>query len=81
MASNRYHGNEHSPSPTHVTTSLSDSLPPVFSQDQPKEYTTTSHVQTNNSDSAPSPQPVTRKLCVRHQRMADEGTSLNLQQV
>ena len=29
---------------------------------------------------APS-QPPARKLCVRHQRMADEGTNLKLQQV
>ena len=27
------------------------------------------------------PQPPARKLCVRHQRMADEGISLKLQQV
>lgn len=27
------------------------------------------------------PQPPARKLCVRHQRMADEGTNLKLQQV
>jgi F-box/WD-40 domain protein MET30 len=26
-------------------------------------------------------QPPARKLCVRHQRMADEGTNLKLQQV
>lgn len=30
-------------------------------------------------DSAPLASP--RKLCVRHQRMADEGTNLKLQQV
>jgi F-box and WD-40 domain protein MET30 len=29
----------------------------------------------------PLVQPPPRKLCVRHQRMADEGTSLKLQQV
>ncbi|KAG6829668.1 hypothetical protein H0H92_003911 [Tricholoma furcatifolium] len=29
----------------------------------------------------PPPQHSTRKLCVRHQRMADEGTNLKLQQV
>lgn len=28
-----------------------------------------------------SPQPPARKLCVRHQRMADEGTIIKLQQV
>ena len=28
-----------------------------------------------------SPQPAARKLCVRHQRMADEGTNLKLQHV
>ena len=28
-----------------------------------------------------SSQPAARKLCVRHQRMADEGTNLKLQQV
>jgi hypothetical protein len=27
------------------------------------------------------PAPSTKKLCVRHQRMADEGTNLKLQQV
>lgn len=31
------------------------------------------------SDAAPQPPP--RKLCVRHQRMADEGTNLKIQQV
>lgn len=30
---------------------------------------------------AASSQPAARKLCVRHQRMADEGTNLKLQQV
>jgi F-box/WD-40 domain protein MET30 len=36
-----------------------------------------------NSDRPPTPppQPSSRKLCVRHQRMADEGTNLKLQQV
>lgn len=29
----------------------------------------------------PETQPSPRKLCVRHQRMADEGTNLKLQQV
>lgn len=33
-----------------------------------------------DGDDVPS-QPPARKLCVRHQRMADEGTNLKLQQV
>lgn len=32
-------------------------------------------------DASASSQPPARKLCVRHQRMADEGTNLKLQQV
>ena len=36
---------------------------------------------TSEEQSAPAPsQPPARKLCVRHQRMADEGTNLKLQQ-
>lgn len=41
--------------------------------------------QTNSSskteEPAPPSQPPPRKLCIRHQRMADEGTNLKLQQV
>ena len=33
------------------------------------------------SETVPKPPPPPRKLCVRHQRMADEGTNLKLQQV
>lgn len=42
-----------------------------------------SDVVTNSEDNTtPTPsQPAARKLCVRHQRMADEGTNLKLQQV
>lgn len=39
----------------------------------------------NTAQSTPeresAPQPPAKKLCVRHQRMADEGTNLKLQQV
>jgi F-box/WD-40 domain protein MET30 len=35
----------------------------------------------DNGSPPPSQQPPPRKLCVRHQRMADEGTNLKLQQV
>ena len=34
-----------------------------------------------DSDTETPPQPPARKLCVRHQRMADEGTITKLQQV
>ncbi|KAF9476601.1 WD40 repeat-like protein [Pholiota conissans] len=33
----------------------------------------------HHTDGSSSPQPPPRKLCVRHQRMADEGTNLKLQ--
>lgn len=36
---------------------------------------------TEDHQTAPASQPPPRKLCVRHQRMADEGTNLKLQQV
>lgn len=39
-----------------------------------------SEISDDHSEAAPS-QPAARKLCVRHQRMADEGTNLKLQQV
>lgn len=37
-------------------------------------------VQTSEQPNTP-PQPPARKLCVRHQRMADEGTNLKIQKV
>ncbi|OCH95241.1 WD40 repeat-like protein [Obba rivulosa] len=37
-------------------------------------------VQEQAQDPAEKPAPSARKLCVRHQRMADEGTNLKLQQ-
>ena len=36
--------------------------------------------QTSENTNTP-PQPPARKLCVRHQRMADEGTNLKIQKV
>lgn len=35
----------------------------------------------HDSNHPTQPQPPARKLCARHQRMADEGTNLKLQQV
>lgn len=71
-----------SPSP------VSPSTPPVSAFEAPildtsslDAKTTTEgvhHVPKNSSELAPPPG---RKLCVRHQRMADEGTNLKLQQV
>lgn len=80
MTSNGYLSGEHTPyfSRSLNSTSLV-SLPPVFSEDQPNESMSTQ--DTNSDATSSSPRTVTRKLCVRHQRMADEGTSLNLQQV
>jgi hypothetical protein len=40
-----------------------------------------SHPTPDLSPSALSSQPTPRKLCIRHQRIADEGTNLKLQQV
>ncbi len=37
--------------------------------------------ETESGSPPPSQQPPARKLCVRHQRMADEGTNLKLQHV
>ncbi|KAL5529420.1 hypothetical protein ACEPAG_5405 [Sanghuangporus baumii] len=49
---------------------------------QPADSTTTQPSEeangTEKSDAPPQPPP--RKLCVRHQRMADEGTNLKIQQ-
>jgi len=39
------------------------------------------HVSSSSEPCARPPQQPPRKLCVRHQRMADEGTNLKLQQV
>lgn len=39
------------------------------------------HTLSFNPLPEPAPQPPARKLCVRHQRMADEGTILKLQKV
>jgi F-box/WD-40 domain protein MET30 len=47
--------------------------------DTEKEQETLPDTSEGQSTPAPS-QPPARKLCVRHQRMADEGTNLKLQQ-
>lgn len=82
MASTDYLSGEHVPSFSGSvnSTSLAVSLPPVFSEDQPLEPMPMSTQDTHSDATSSSPRTVTRKLCVRHQRMADEGTSLNLQQ-
>lgn len=87
LASDKSCSRPHTPSPP--------SSPPVTTFDAPiivpgsDAPVLTSMDSTNTQDTAPAnahdesvpPQPPARKLCVRHQRMADEGTNLKLQQV
>ncbi|GJJ12473.1 hypothetical protein Clacol_006715 [Clathrus columnatus] len=80
MKSDAYRGDERMLSSVDDSISLSASLPSVFSQDQSKSPAQLDHMKSPGPVSTPSPPPVARKLCVRHQRMADEGTSLDLQQ-
>jgi hypothetical protein len=69
-----------------TTTNLCDTIPParlvipsptIF---ESAEVVLDDAETLNVSRIDPTPQPP-RKLCVRHQRMADEGTNLKLQQV
>ncbi|KAH7915977.1 WD40 repeat-like protein [Hygrophoropsis aurantiaca] len=46
----------------------------------PESITHLEALKQNTTPDHPSSQPSPRKLCVRHQRMADEGTNLKLQQ-
>lgn len=59
------------PAPRLATVSDHTPLPPAPVEDDPEPK----HVPPTFQ------QPPPRKLCVRHQRMADEGTNLKLQQV
>jgi F-box/WD-40 domain protein MET30 len=49
--------------------------------DDAENITSSSKVEQDSGSPPPSEQLSPRKLCVRHQRMADEGTNLKLQQV
>ncbi|KZO95838.1 WD40 repeat-like protein [Calocera viscosa TUFC12733] len=68
-----------SPSPQATTTSLFD-VPPMINADEdvdiPMEEPTAEEKQ---QIALFPPAPTGRKLCIRHQRMADEGTNLKLQ--
>ena len=69
-----------------MTTNLCDTIPPARLAIIPSPTIFESAVVLDDAETLsvshidPSPQPP-RKLCVRHQRMADEGTNLKLQQV
>jgi F-box and WD-40 domain protein MET30 len=62
---------------------------PVHHHPEEEEEMPAPTIERSKEDSTPKPaassvsftQPTGRKLCVRHQRMADEGTNLKLQQV
>lgn len=49
--------------------------------DDADNITSSSKVEHDSASPPPAEQAMPRKLCVRHQRMADEGTNLKLQQV
>lgn len=66
------------PPPTPPVTAFAAPILDTSSLDQPGPSVQVHHVPTASSQLAPPPG---RKLCVRHQRMADEGTNLKLQQV
>ena len=55
------------------TMSYRDATPTIQDREHDNEHDPQSREDT--------PQPPPRKLCVRHQRMADEGMNLKLQQV
>ncbi|KAI0648210.1 WD40-repeat-containing domain protein [Trametes meyenii] len=76
-----------SPPPVSVTTFE----PPLLAPETPQEHSPPPPLLQPMAPSPPEPapalapsdlpsQPPARKLCVRHQRMADEGTNLKLQQ-
>jgi F-box and WD-40 domain protein MET30 len=74
-------------SSTHPSITPSPSLPPVPllafdapSHDDVKNGAVALPPSTSETISTAQQQPA-RRLCARHQRMADEGTSLKLQQV
>ncbi|EJF62552.1 WD40 repeat-like protein [Dichomitus squalens LYAD-421 SS1] len=77
-----------SPSPSPVSPSAITTFdPPIIASSQeppalsPMESSTVKDEDAKQADSGAAPtQPPARKLCVRHQRMADEGTNLKLQQ-
>jgi hypothetical protein len=55
--------------------------PAIFSDNEPPSTSPKHHNDHQENGSPPPSQgPPPRKLCVRHQRMADEGTNLKLQQ-
>lgn len=61
-----------------ATSALLSDPGPALIFDQPAMFTDNEHQ--DNGSPPPSQGPPPRKLCVRHQRMADEGTNLKLQQ-
>ncbi|RPD65766.1 WD40 repeat-like protein [Lentinus tigrinus ALCF2SS1-7] len=83
LASGKSCSRSSSPTPSPVTTFdapilVADSEPSDLT---PASSTGTPSAQASVKEEGPMPlQPPARKLCVRHQRMADEGTNLKLQQ-
>lgn len=53
----------------------------VVERNKMDEVEASDHLGSETSDDHSEVQPAARKLCVRHQRIADEGTNLKLQQV
>ena len=74
------------PSPPHEDVAMSsfEIVTPEEVHDDTRSSTPSSSQTTldqRQDEPKPQPQPPARKLCVRHQRMADEGINLKIQQV
>ncbi|KAJ8489144.1 hypothetical protein ONZ51_g3141 [Trametes cubensis] len=67
--------------PIIVPDSVPDSPRQLSPPLQQQAQTAASSVASSSKDAEVPSQPPARKLCVRHQRMADEGTNLKLQQL
>lgn len=88
LASDKACSRSPTPSPPSSPPPVTTFDPPIIVPDSKPPVLTTMHssnVQhtgaTKAHDESVPAQPPARKLCVRHQRMADEGTNLKLQQV
>lgn len=68
-------------SPIVTVSELPTNLGATLVLDDADNITSSSKVEHDSASPSPAEQAMPRKLCVRHQRMADEGTNLKLQQV
>lgn len=68
-------------SPAMSVSDLPTNLGDALVLDDAENITSSSKVEQDAGSPPPPEQVSPRKLCVRHQRMADEGTNLKLQQV